>query len=235
MSRVFERMREESVIRMIPPRAPSHEEVMRAVPTTLRASRAEREREEMTCKASGRGRAAIEMPHTSRQSHAAEQPPYAQTPSPHSSPLRPSDPPRAFTRDAHVMAIQSTLRPSKERVAQLVDTYARHRPLVQRTLTAAFAFYVVSSTYRSLSARPPSSSSSSSSRRKGKGKDGEGGSSKPRVAVRSKPSSCSNAGTESASRSPQGRCPLLSEAIAHIAHRHPEPALQRGPSSVHAL
>ena len=97
------------------------------------------------------------------------------------------------------MAIQSSLRPSKERVAQLVDTYARHRPLVQRTLTVAFVFYVVSSTYRSLSARPPSSSSSSN-KRKGKGKDGEGGPSKPRVAVSSKPSSRVSVGTEAAPR-----------------------------------
>ena len=50
------------MIWLILPRAPSHEEVMRAVPTTLRASRVEREGEEMTCKASGRGRGAIEMP-----------------------------------------------------------------------------------------------------------------------------------------------------------------------------
>ncbi|KAI0757314.1 ABC transporter transmembrane region 2-domain-containing protein [Daedaleopsis nitida] len=80
------------------------------------------------------------------------------------------------------MAVQSTLSPSKERVAQLVNAYAQHRPLVQRVLTVSFVIYVVSSTYRGLSARP-TSSDSSSSKRKSKGKDGEGNASKPRVAV----------------------------------------------------
>ncbi len=78
------------------------------------------------------------------------------------------------------MPLQSTLRPSQERVAQLVNAYARHRPLVQRALTVSFIIYVISSTYRGLSAR----STPSSSKRKGKGKDGEGSASKPKVAVR---------------------------------------------------
>ncbi|RPD81674.1 hypothetical protein L226DRAFT_451207 [Lentinus tigrinus ALCF2SS1-7] len=73
------------------------------------------------------------------------------------------------------MAIQSTLRPSQERVAQLVNAYAKHRPLVQRALTAAFVVYVISTTFRGFTAKP-------ASKRKGKGKDGES-SSKPRVAV----------------------------------------------------
>ncbi|KAI0724232.1 ABC transporter transmembrane region 2-domain-containing protein [Cerioporus squamosus] len=76
------------------------------------------------------------------------------------------------------MAIQSTLRPSQERIAQLVNAYAQHRPLVQRALTAGFVVYVISTTFRGLSARP----AASSLKRKGKGKDGES-SSKPRVAV----------------------------------------------------
>ncbi|KAI0735491.1 ABC transporter transmembrane region 2-domain-containing protein [Earliella scabrosa] len=80
------------------------------------------------------------------------------------------------------MPLQSTLRPSPERVAQLANAYARHRPLVQRALTVSFVIYVISSTYRGLSARP-ASSAPSSSKRKGKGKDGGGGASKPRVAV----------------------------------------------------
>ena len=71
------------------------------------------------------------------------------------------------------MAVQSTLRPSKERVAQLVAAYAKHRPLVQRGLTAGFVIYVISTTYKSLAARPPSASSASS-KRKGKGKEGDG-------------------------------------------------------------
>ncbi|RDX56213.1 hypothetical protein OH76DRAFT_1337713 [Lentinus brumalis] len=74
------------------------------------------------------------------------------------------------------MAIQSTLRPSQERVAQLVNAYAKHRPLVQRALTAGFIVYVITTTYRGLSARP------ASSKRTGKGKEGESAS-KPRVAV----------------------------------------------------
>ncbi|RPD63264.1 hypothetical protein L227DRAFT_544100 [Lentinus tigrinus ALCF2SS1-6] len=73
------------------------------------------------------------------------------------------------------MAIQSTLRPSQERVAQLVNAYAKHRPLVQRALTAAFVVYVISTTFRGFTAKP-------ASKRKGKGKDAES-SSKPRVAV----------------------------------------------------
>ncbi|KAM5532194.1 hypothetical protein V8D89_014150 [Ganoderma adspersum] len=80
------------------------------------------------------------------------------------------------------MAVQSTLRPSKERIAQLVTAYAKHRPLVQRGLTLGFVIYVISTTYRSLAARPPSSSSASS-KRKGKGKDGDGAGKPPRVAV----------------------------------------------------
>ena len=81
------------------------------------------------------------------------------------------------------MAVQSTLRPSKERVAQLVAAYAKHRPLVQRGLTASFVIYVISTTYKSLAARPQSTSSVSS-KRKGKGKEGDGASKPARVAVR---------------------------------------------------
>ena len=79
------------------------------------------------------------------------------------------------------MAIQSTLRPSQERVAQLVNAYAKHRPLVQRALTAGFVVYVISTTFRGFSARP-----ASSSKRKGKSKDEES-SSKARVAVSPSP------------------------------------------------
>ena len=98
---------------------------------------------------------------------------------PHSTRLHPQP---AFTRNAYVMAIQSTLRPSKERIAQLAQSYGRHRPLIQRLLTVSFVVYVVGSTWKGFSARP-SSTSSSSSKRKGKGKDGEESASKPRVAV----------------------------------------------------
>lgn len=80
------------------------------------------------------------------------------------------------------MAVQSILRPSEERIAQLVTAYAKHRPLVQRGLTLGFVVYVISTTYRSLAARP-ASASSSPSKRKGKGKDGDGAGKPPRVAV----------------------------------------------------
>lgn len=79
------------------------------------------------------------------------------------------------------MPVHSSLRPSKERVAQLVSAYAHHRPVIQRALTTGFIVYVVSTTYRGLSARP--ASSASLAKRKGKGKDADGGAGKPRVAV----------------------------------------------------
>ncbi|KAI8995423.1 adrenoleukodystrophy protein [Trametes punicea] len=79
------------------------------------------------------------------------------------------------------MVVQSRLAPSKEHIAQLANAYARHRPLVQRGLTVAFVFYVISSTYRGFSSRP-AAPSAPSSKRKGKGKEGDNAS-KPRVAV----------------------------------------------------
>ncbi|KAI9068030.1 adrenoleukodystrophy protein [Trametes sanguinea] len=78
------------------------------------------------------------------------------------------------------MAVQSKLVPTKEQLARVANAYARHRPLVQRGLTVAFVFYVISSTYRSFAARP-TGSSPSPSRRRGKGKGGDA--SKPRVAI----------------------------------------------------
>ena len=100
-----------------------------------------------------------------------------------------------FSRPRPLMAVQSTLRPSKERVAQLVAAYAKHRPLVQRALTASFVIYVISTTYKSLAARPPSTSSAPS-KRKGKGKEGDGAVKPARVAVSlhipSKFGACSN-------------------------------------------
>ncbi|KAI0768602.1 adrenoleukodystrophy protein [Trametes elegans] len=77
--------------------------------------------------------------------------------------------------------LQLKLRPSREHLSLLASIYARHRPLVQRSITVSFVFYVIASTYRGFSARP-APSSSSSSQRKGKGKDADGAS-KPRVAV----------------------------------------------------
>lgn len=65
------------------------------------------------------------------------------------------------------------------RAAEFAKAYSKHRPLVQRGLTAGFILYVLGTTYRGLSAKP---SSASSRKGKGKGKDESG--KPPRVAVR---------------------------------------------------
>ena len=81
------------------------------------------------------------------------------------------------------MAVQSTLRPTKQHLAQLAKLYASHRPLIQQFLNVAFVLYVLSTTYRSVSARPTAKSSS-----KGKEKAREesplSAKKPPRVAVR---------------------------------------------------
>lgn len=65
------------------------------------------------------------------------------------------------------------------RAAEFAKAYLKHRPLVQRGLTAGFILYVLGTTYRGISAKP---SSASSRKGKGKGKDDSG--KPPRVAVR---------------------------------------------------
>ncbi|KAH9044663.1 adrenoleukodystrophy protein [Lactarius pseudohatsudake] len=80
------------------------------------------------------------------------------------------------------MTVLSTLRKnSQPALANFAKTYAAHRPLVQRILTAAFIAQVLAGTFRSLSTRPTPSSTS-----KGKDRDGSKASTSekpPRVAV----------------------------------------------------
>lgn len=77
------------------------------------------------------------------------------------------------------------LRPSEQHIAQLTAAYARHRPLIQRGLTAAFVLYVLSTTYNGLFARAGAATRNTKGKGKAKG-DGKDAESKkpPRVAVR---------------------------------------------------
>jgi len=76
------------------------------------------------------------------------------------------------------------LKPSEQQIARLAAAYARHRPLVQRGLTAAFVFYVLSTTYNGLFGRAgaPETSSKGKGRAKGDGRDADS-KKPPRVAV----------------------------------------------------
>lgn len=59
------------------------------------------------------------------------------------------------------MAAQSKLRAqADDLLAKFTKIYLSKRPLVQRGLTVAFVLYVLSTTYRSLTARPAKPSSS---------------------------------------------------------------------------
>ena len=76
------------------------------------------------------------------------------------------------------------LRPTKDQITKVAETYARHRPLVQRGLTAGFVLYVLTTTYSGVFGR---ATSANTARRKdkGKGKEGDVDPKKPpRVAVR---------------------------------------------------
>ncbi|KAG6866030.1 hypothetical protein C0991_009439 [Blastosporella zonata] len=64
-----------------------------------------------------------------------------------------------------------------ERLAQFAKSYSVHRPLVQRFLNISFIIYVLTTTYRGLASRPPSSKG------KGKAKAEDGSGKAPRVAV----------------------------------------------------
>ena len=64
----------------------------------------------------------------------------------------------SFSTGNRGMAVLSTLRPTRERLEQLAKLYGSHRPIIQRFLTAGFVLYVLSTTYRSVSVRPPSKS-----------------------------------------------------------------------------
>lgn len=75
------------------------------------------------------------------------------------------------------------LRPSEQQIAQLTAAYSRHRPRIQRALTAGFVLYVLSTTYTSLFARGGPPSRSSKGKGRAKGKDSEDSKKHPRVAV----------------------------------------------------
>ena len=84
------------------------------------------------------------------------------------------------------MAVLSTLRPSPERLSAFVSAYSRHRPAIQRGLTASFVLYVLGTTISSFTSKPSSGSprpnTGRSSGGKGKGKAGGDGKA-PKVAV----------------------------------------------------
>ena len=73
---------------------------------------------------------------------------------------------------------------TERRIASLAAAYSRHRPLFQRSLTAAFVFYAISTTYNGLFSN--NAPSSQSGKRKGKERaqsEGEGSKRPVRVAV----------------------------------------------------
>ena len=83
------------------------------------------------------------------------------------------------------MPLSSRLRPSSEQIAKIAATYAAHRPAVQRTLTAGFVVYVLSTTYQSLFSRAPPAHTLGKGKGKGKAADQSAdGKKPPRVAVR---------------------------------------------------
>ena len=99
----------------------------------------------------------------------------------------------------------------KKQAAQLANLYISHRPVIQKSLNVGFVLYVLSTTYRGLSAKP-----STSSRDKGKGKakakeDESDAKKRPRVAVRDN----NFFGLSGKELNPMllGRCSLLPEAV----------------------
>ena len=76
------------------------------------------------------------------------------------------------------MAVLSTQRSQalKQQLAQFSKTYATHRPAVQRALNIAFVFYVLGSTYLSLSGGSRKGADDNSSKKgKSRAKKGEPG------------------------------------------------------------
>lgn len=74
------------------------------------------------------------------------------------------------------------LKPTEVQIARLTAAYGRHRPWIQRGLTATFIFYAISSTYNGLFSN--SASSARGGKGKGKARASEGdGKRPPRVAV----------------------------------------------------
>jgi hypothetical protein len=129
------------------------------------------------------------------------------------------------------MTVLSTLsQRSHPAFTALANTYATHRPLIQRILTAGFIAHVLASTFGRFSTRP-----SPPSALKGKGKAREQPPSAeagkpPRVAV------CAFLGWLYLLNSlVPGRRRVLSEALSDPPARNTESPLKGGPSARHAL
>ncbi len=137
--------------------------------------------------------------------------------------------------DETPMTVLSTLRQrSHPSLAAFANTYATHRPLIQRILTAGFIANVLASTFRSLST-PSRPSPPSTSKGKGKAREqppsAEAGK-PPRVAV------CAHLLDwlySFDSLVPLGRRRVLSEALSDPPARNPGSPLKGGPSARHAL
>ncbi|KAH7104761.1 adrenoleukodystrophy protein [Auriculariales sp. MPI-PUGE-AT-0066] len=71
------------------------------------------------------------------------------------------------------MAVLSTLRPSKERVAEFTTFYAKHRTVIQRVLTAGFIGHFLGTTLYGLASARSANSSRNSKRSSRKRKDGQ--------------------------------------------------------------
>lgn len=131
------------------------------------------------------------------------------------------------------LSLQAKLLPSQQQLADTAAAYSRYRPLVQKTLTAGFVVYVLSTTYQSLFSR--SSTSQLRSKNKGKATAEEDGKKSPRVAVRIpfrrnvSPEQGSYGGVYI------GRCGLLPTSINDPAHRDSEYKIHRGAAVVRAL
>ena len=95
----------------------------------------------------------------------------------------PAKPERERATGRHAMTILSKLRQSSQpALTRFSKTYANHRPLIQRILTAGFIIHVLAGTFRSLSTRPtPPSTSKGKDRDRSKASVSE---KPPRVAVR---------------------------------------------------
>ena len=87
-------------------------------------------------------------------------------------------------RSSTHMAVLSTLRLSKERLALLGSAYSSHRPAIQRVLNAGFILYSIGTTYQAFSAKPPSSGRKEKSKGRENPETDDKPGKPPRVAVR---------------------------------------------------
>ena len=62
----------------------------------------------------------------------------------------------------------SSIRPTSAQLANLAKLYASNRPAIQRVLTAGFVIFILSSSYNSISGRPPHQSHRQPSKQKSK-------------------------------------------------------------------